>query len=117
MGAPAVSHPFPIFKETETNKNCCGCGNNQFPISGGDRVGENSQVVVDNKALYTTRPSTTIVNNGERIFKIEKTAQLEITPPQTIGTSQYSNRGYPNVPEFQRDSRMLNLNLIHNDKK
>jgi hypothetical protein len=117
MGAPAISHPFPIFKETETNKNCCGCANNSSQFAGGDRVGETPQVVADNKALFTRRPSTTIYNNGERIFKIEKSAELNLIPPQPIGTSQYSNQGYPNVPEFQRDSRMLNLDMIHNDRK
>jgi hypothetical protein len=25
MGAPRVSSPFPFFKETEANPNCCGC--------------------------------------------------------------------------------------------
>lgn len=25
LGAPAVNHPFPLFKETESNKQCCQC--------------------------------------------------------------------------------------------
>jgi hypothetical protein len=114
MGAPSVSHPFPIFKETETNKNCCGCGNNKFPNPSAYSIGETSQVVAENSALFTNRPQTTIFNNGERIFKREKTAEVNMIQPQPIGTAQYSGV-YPNVPEFQRDS--LNLNLIHHDKK
>jgi hypothetical protein len=130
MGAPAISHPFPIFKESETNRNCCGCGNNQFPSAagvdspsassgffGGDRVGNTPQVVADNKALFSRRPQTTFLNNGERLIKVERTADVEMFPPQDIGTGQLSNRSYPNVPEYQRDRRLLNLNMIHNDKK
>jgi hypothetical protein len=130
MGTPSVAHPFPIFKETESNKNCCGCGSNQFPNAvgvaspaglsgfvGGDRVGENTQVVADNKALFTRRPQTTIINNGERLIQYQKTAEVEMFPPQAIGTGQLSNRNHPYVPEYQRDQRLLNLNMIHNDKK
>jgi len=116
LGAPAVSPPpFPMFKETEVNKNCCGCGNDKYPRFQ-SVASENPQVFVDSKASFSQRPQVFIENNGERIIKDEINAQVNMLPsPQPIGVGQYLPRVSTGSDVWNRDIRINNLDQIHND--
>jgi len=112
MGAPSVGQPFPFFKETESNKKCCGCG---------DKAGasaESLQVTGLNPAQFNTMPSSSYINNGNHFMKIENNAQVQMLKnPVPIGTGQYTGAHAPNTPEYSKARTSLNLDLLHKDSK
>jgi len=112
QGAARVSQPFPFFKETESNSQCCGC---DAKIKGAPS--EIPQVIAANQQDFNTMPSSGFVDTGHHFLKIDKTASLNMfEKPVPIGTGQYSNAMNPHVRSFnQRDRRAMNLDLIHQD--
>ena len=113
MGAPRVATPFPFFKETAGNSQCCGC-NKRIPGA----PSEIPQVIARNPGDFNTMPSSGFADNGHQYLKMDKAAKLEMfEKPIPIGTGQFRNEISPRVEEFyQRDRSELNLDLIHKDK-
>ena len=111
MGAPRVSQPFPFFKETESNSQCCGCSKSASPS-------EIPQVTARNKADFNTMPSSGFVDTGNHYLRVDKMAKMELfDKPIPIGTGQYKNAISPHTDEFfQRDRLNLNLDLVEKDK-
>ena len=114
-GAPAVTQPFPFFKETETNQRCCGC--NGTGRTGFGAPSEIPQVVGVNPAHFSTTPSTQYLNNGHHFLKVENTASVELLKnPQVMGTGQLTGDHRPNLQEYEKARTSLNLHLLHKDK-
>jgi hypothetical protein len=113
MGAPRVATPFPFFKETAGNSQCCGC-DKRIPGA----PSEIPQVIARNPGDFNTMPSSGFADNGHQYLKMDKAAKLEMfEKPIPIGTGQFRNEISPRVEEFyQRDRSELNLDLIHKDK-
>jgi hypothetical protein len=116
MGAPTVAQPFPFFKETEQNNRCCGCGSNGR--SGFGAPSEIPQVVGVNPGQFNTMPSSSYLNNGNHLMKIENSATVEMLKnPVPVGTGQYTGASVPNTLEFPKARTSLNINLIHKDRQ
>ena len=112
MGAPRVAQPFPFFKETESNTQCCGCNK---------RVGAPSeipQVHAVSASMTNTMPSSAFVDNGHHYLKLDKAAKIEMfDKPIPMGTGQIRDHVQPYLDEFnQRDRRAVNVDLIQRDK-
>jgi len=117
MGAPAVSQPFPFFKETEMNKSCCGCGNKGDGRSGYGAPSENAQIVGVDRAQFNTMPSSTYINNGSHLLKVENNASIEmLKQPVVLGTGQLTGAHSPSAQEFGKARTQLNLSLLHKDR-
>jgi len=108
-GVPA----FPFFKETETNKQCCGCGNFR---RGDGAPSENPQVIGVNPAMTNTFPRSQIIDNGTHLLRVDKRSKVEMFKRgQALGTGQYgATVGHNNDWEKARPS--LNLDMIYNDR-
>jgi hypothetical protein len=116
MGAPRVSPPFPYFKETETNKNCCGCGNNKNGRLGYGAPSEIPQIAVADRAQFNTMPSSGYINNGNHLLKVENSASVEmLKQPVIMGTGQLVGGSVPNIREYGKAQTRLNLDLLHKD--
>jgi len=118
MGAPRVAQPFPFFKESESNKRCCGCGisNGRSPPPGAPS--EIPQVVGINPALTNVMPSSGFIDNGHHFLKIDKSAQVEMfDKPQIIGTGQFTRSAVPHTLEWGRDRETINMDLLYRDRK
>ncbi len=88
MGALAVQHPFPFFKETETNKSCCGCGPNG---NSAPATGDFPQVTANNPAMFRVSPSSNIINKGDDIYQVNNSASIQMLgKPEPIGNPQYA---------------------------
>jgi hypothetical protein len=113
MGAPVISQPLPFFKETETNKSCCGC--NGAP--GGSAVAEAPQVVAANPSMFNTMPSSGYINTGRGQFqKFEKSAVIErFSEPVPVGTPQLSGDHHPRSEAFEAGRTSINLDMLHRD--
>jgi len=89
MGAPRVSTPFPFFKETETNKGCCGCNK------------QSNNTLVSN-IVANTRTARTINDFGSHVVTTETQSRNDIFPtPKQIGDSFYE-APHKEIAEFEK---------------
>ena len=113
MGTPSVSSPIPFFKETESNKNCCGCGNNNNRIV----AAESPQVTGINPAMTNTMSSSGFISNGTHLLRVDKNASVEmLKEPIPMGTGQLLSAHTPKVEEFEKARTQMNLNMVHRDR-
>jgi len=114
QGARGAAPAFPFFKETEMNKQCCGCGTFR---KGAGAPTEGAQIVGVNGAMSNTFPSSQITDNGTHFLRVDKRAKVEMFKQgQPIGTGQYgATTGHNDVWEKSRPS--LNLDLIYQDRR
>lgn len=119
MGAPQVTQPFPFFKETETNQNCCGCNKNggQAPFVG-SAASEIPQVVGVDPGLFNTMPSSATVFNGHQLLRTDRSASVQMLQnPLPIGTGQLNGAHAPVNREFGKAQTLINMDLVHADKR
>jgi hypothetical protein len=113
MGTPMVSQPFPFFKETESNTNCCGCGgNNPSNVS----LSEIPQINNLDETLINNRQTRThYIDDGQMIHKVVRENRVDLlnTPVET-GSRQIP-ASETSIPEQARTS--FNMDLINQDKK
>ncbi len=110
MGTPRVSQPFPFFKETETNKSCCGCNPGA--------TAEIPQVTGIDQGNFNTMPSSTFMNTGKQLMKIDNQASVEmLDKPVVVGTGQLTGVASPNSMEFQKYQPSMNMDLIMKDRR
>ena len=108
-GMRSIQTPFPMFKETETNKECCSCGNNNgFP--------RYKQVVADNAKDFDTRPQSKVIDTQNHFMKIDKTAKVSLMKqPVKIGTSVMTDKHAPQSEEFLAAKEGLNIDRIYKE--
>lgn len=109
-GNPVVHGAIPFFKETETNKNCCSCGNQ---ASNSDVT----NIAARNAGDFQTLPSSQIVNTGTHLLNISNRSEVKLNEsPVQIGTSQYSH-SLSNSAAFERDASRFNLQKSYSDRQ
>ena len=113
MGAPRVSQPFPFFKETESNKDCCQCAQNRNVYAN-----ENPQVVANNPADFNTMPTTSYVANGSHFVKVEKSSSVEtLRNPVPLGPALLRKEHAPQQGDaFEKARVRINLDRVHKDR-
>lgn len=112
LGAPRVSQPFPFFKETESNKSCCQCGNNRGVVAS-----DAPQVVASNPGMFNTMPSSQYIANGNHFVKVDQEANIEILKnPVPLGPEQLRGEHHPKANEFEKSRTQMNLNNIRKDR-
>ena len=107
-----MAQPFPFFKEAESNKSCCQCGNNRGVVAS-----ENPQVIANNPSMFNTMPSTQYVANGNHFVKVDKQASVEmLNNPVPLGPQQIRGEHHPRTPEFEKSKTQMNLENIRKDR-
>ena len=105
---------FPFFKETESNKQCCGCG--AFRKGQGAPT-ESPQIVGVNGAITNTFPSSQLVDNGSHFLRVDKRAKVELFKKgKPLGTGQYGGTN-GNNRDWEKTRPSLNLDLIYQDRR
>ena len=111
MGQPVVSTPFPFFKESETNTQCCGCDKN-LPAA------ESPQIKVFNPADFNTIGTTTFANTRTQMLRIENDAKLNMfNKPIPLGTPQLTGIHAPRSPQFESGRTSINIDKVIRDRQ
>ena len=113
QGGSGISPAFPFFKETESNKQCCGCAGKIRTGSGAPT--ENGQIIGVNGGMKNTFPSTQISDNGTHFLRVDKRAKVEMFKKgKPLGTGQYGSTN-SNNNDWEKARPSLNLDLIYQD--
>jgi len=108
-----INPGFPFFKETETNKACCGCGNNN-PSRGAPT--ENPQITNIPDAMLNTFPKSTVIDNGTHYLRVDKTADVNLFKNgRPLSNGRYG-RTTGRDDEWEKQRGSLNLNLAYHDR-
>jgi hypothetical protein len=108
-----INPGFPFFKETETNKACCGCGNNN-PSRGAPS--ENPQITNIPDAMLNTFPKSTVIDNGTHYLRVDKTADVKLFKDgRPLSNGRYG-RTTGRDDEWEKQRGSLNLNLAYHDR-
>lgn len=111
LGVPQVAQPFPFFKESEKNNNCCSCGEKSNFANGAD------QVFANNKGDFNTMPSTNYISNENHFVKVDKNASIELLKnPVPLGTALMTGDHYPREQSFEKFKTRVNIANIQRDK-
>ena len=114
QGGSGSTPAFPFFKETESNKQCCGCSTFR---KGSGAPTENPQIVGVDGAMTNTFPKTQIVDNGTHFLRVDKRAKVEMFKQgQALGTGQYGATN-GNNRDWKKNRSSLNLDLVYQDRK
>lgn len=107
-GAAPVALGFPFFKETETNKACCGCDGKGKGI-----VSENQNVNNVNVGDIGTMGSSTIYNDGQSVGTVNTTRSVEFLKKPQLLTGRAVTGSISNNPYFDRDRESINIDLAN----
>ena len=111
---PLAASPFPFFKESESNKNCCSCGKDNTSKSNLPNFKQVVEIV--NPALTNTMPSSAVIQKGNHLLKVENKANIEmLKTPVPLGTPQLTDAHAPLTPGFSAYKASINIDKIHKD--
>ena len=107
-GMPVINQPFPFFKETETNKECCACQGQSQPRF--------KQITANSPADFQTRPTTQIIDTQSHFLKIEKDAKVSLlNTPNQVGPSLLTDTHTPTSPAYLGAKDGLNSDKIYKE--
>jgi hypothetical protein len=109
-GSPSVATPFPFFKETESNSNCCGCDKNK---STGDSQGIHYEIPQLNLDPINKRGSEIIEQRPGSVTRIKTENNFDFFKKQEpVGPPQLSSNS---VPENSLDGLNGKVRDMHPD--